>query len=247
MIFAAPDWRSGIVCLPISWVMRTLSVPSCVIWPLPGSSRLKSVRLLAVLLEDDANRLHRRGVGRGDRDLQRRRRTDEFFGFFDGDGGWRHAPGDDPGAAGGDEQDQDESDEIFHPLIIVGSLRPLGCGRGRSGGSNRRGACAKLGSSGRYRLGVRTRGSQPRDRGSNPRTGTNLRQTARYARWLRLAGQRRGSDRRRLSPEAARAASAWRRGTTSRFSSPRVSILANQFRSPADSGPIRAGGTFALS
>jgi hypothetical protein len=26
----------------------------------------------------------------------------------------------------------------------------------------------------RYRLGVRTRGSQPRDRGSNPRTGTNL-------------------------------------------------------------------------
>src|SRR5262245_44153701 len=25
---------------------------------------------------------------------------------------------------------------------------------------------------GRYRLGVRTRGSQPRDRGSNPRTGT---------------------------------------------------------------------------
>ena len=27
----------------------------------------------------------------------------------------------------------------------------------------------------RYRLGVRTRGSQPRDRGSNPRTGTNLR------------------------------------------------------------------------
>jgi hypothetical protein len=25
----------------------------------------------------------------------------------------------------------------------------------------------------RYRLGVRTRGSQPRDRGSNPRTGTN--------------------------------------------------------------------------
>ena len=27
----------------------------------------------------------------------------------------------------------------------------------------------------RYRLGVRTRGSQPRDRGSNPRTGTILR------------------------------------------------------------------------
>src|SRR5918993_2309322 len=26
----------------------------------------------------------------------------------------------------------------------------------------------------RYRLGVRTRGSQPRDRGSNPRTGTNF-------------------------------------------------------------------------
>ena len=26
----------------------------------------------------------------------------------------------------------------------------------------------------RYRLGVRTRGSQPRDRGSNPRTGTSL-------------------------------------------------------------------------
>ena len=30
---------------------------------------------------------------------------------------------------------------------------------------------------GRYRLGVRTRGSQPRDRGSNPRTGTNLQLT----------------------------------------------------------------------
>ncbi len=29
--------------------------------------------------------------------------------------------------------------------------------------------------SSRYRLGVRTRGSQPRDRGSNPRSGTKTR------------------------------------------------------------------------
>ena len=43
MIRAAPAWRSGTVCLPISCVMRTLSVPSCVICALPGSSRLKSV------------------------------------------------------------------------------------------------------------------------------------------------------------------------------------------------------------
>ena len=33
----------------------------------------------------------------------------------------------------------------------------------------------------RYRLGVRTRGSQPRDRGSNPRTGTNSPNTLRSA------------------------------------------------------------------
>ncbi len=37
-----PDARSGTVCLPISCVMRTLSLPSWAICALPGSSRLKS-------------------------------------------------------------------------------------------------------------------------------------------------------------------------------------------------------------
>ena len=77
-------------------------------------------RLLAVLLEDDADRLHRRRVRRGDADLERRRGADELLGFFDGDGRRGHPAGDDPGAARGEEEDQDESDEVFHPLIIVG-------------------------------------------------------------------------------------------------------------------------------
>src|SRR5438094_9142316 len=40
----------------------------------------------------------------------------------------------------------------------------------------------------RYRLGVRTRGSQPRDRGSNPRTGTTL--PSRLTRRLPTEGRR---------------------------------------------------------
>src|SRR4030095_4503753 len=38
--------------------------------------------------------------------------------------------------------------------------------------SRRIGVRSEVPARGRYRLGVRTRGSQPRDRGSNPRTGT---------------------------------------------------------------------------
>ena len=47
--------------------MRTLSVPSCAIWRLARLVEAEERRLLAVLLEDDADRLHRGGVGRGDR------------------------------------------------------------------------------------------------------------------------------------------------------------------------------------
>ena len=40
----------------------------------------------------------------------------------------------------------------------------------------------------RYRLGVRTRGSQPRDRGSNPRTGTKLPPTTESSTYEVLVG-----------------------------------------------------------
>ena len=89
---------------------------------MPGSSRLKSWRHFAVLFEGDADRLHHRGVRRGDGDLKRRRGADEFLGLFDGDGRRSHPSGDDPGAASRHEEDEDESDEVFHPVIIRRSI-----------------------------------------------------------------------------------------------------------------------------
>ena len=65
----------------------------------------------------------------------------------------------------------------------------------------------------RYRLGVRTVGSQPSNRGSNPRTGTSLRQAlaplAGYGWQASVICERL----RRLSTGAANAVSVWRRWT----------------------------------
>ena len=88
---------------------------------LPRFLQAEERRLLAVLLEGDTNRLQRLGVRRVDRDLERARRADELLGLFDGDGRGSHAPRDDPGAAGGKEEDKDEADEILHRVIIVGT------------------------------------------------------------------------------------------------------------------------------
>src|SRR4029079_3824084 len=65
----------------------------------------------------------------------------------------------------------------------------------------RRNGLATLGSSPirRYRLGVRTRGSQPRDRGSNPRTGTNLRSPEPCASYGWQAKRAHATNTRRLS------------------------------------------------
>ena len=54
-------------------------------------------------------------------------------------------------------------------------------------------ACvATISGSSRYRLGVRTRGSQPRDRGSNPRSGTNSRHAPPERRLFGLSPDARG-------------------------------------------------------
>src|SRR5262249_54243850 len=91
--------------------------------------------------------------------------------------GWSWLPaGPNPGAAADKQrekqQEEEESDECAHLVMIPPVITFLGSPHRR-----------------RYRLGVRTRGSQPRDRGSNPRTGTNSKPQAQCAtpntqRWM---------------------------------------------------------------
>src|SRR5262245_8477226 len=109
---------------------------------------------LPALLEGDGEPREAR-VRRLDRDFERSGLSDEPLRLADGDGRRRAAAGHEIGGAIAEGQQNDESKKPAqhgsNDTSLVRSTIPT---------------------AGRYRLGVRTRGSQPRDRGSNPRTAT---------------------------------------------------------------------------
>ena len=75
--------------------------------------------LLAVLLHQHRQRLELGGGGMDD-EFDRGGGSDELLRLVDLDGRSRHAARGDVGAAGGEREDQEESEEIFHPVMITG-------------------------------------------------------------------------------------------------------------------------------
>ena len=109
---------------------------------------------LAVLLERDG-KCCQQPVGGGGRDVERAGLSDEAIRLVDGQLRRRSAAGDDIGARAGKNENDQKGEEPAHGLHHTSLVKY----EVRDG-------------EWRYRLGVRTRGSQPRDRGSIPRTAT---------------------------------------------------------------------------
>ena len=74
-------------------------------------------RPLAVLLEEDAGR-GELASGRPERDLERCGRAHELLRLADLNRGQGRATGDDVGAARGEKQEQDETQEIAHVVMV---------------------------------------------------------------------------------------------------------------------------------
>ena len=136
----------------------------------------------AVLFERDRQR-GESSAGRFDDDVERAGLADDALGPFDSDRGRRAAAGDPIRPTPDHENDEHETGKPAQHLAIEPQNRLpdwlTRCGTDANIGGSSAGdptpAAARLGYAWRYRLTVRTDGSQPSNRGSIPRTATILR------------------------------------------------------------------------